>query len=535
MTNIFTSQEKNKFTKLNFNLKNEIFDFLPFTLKLTKAPLIHKKFTFALNKKKSINFLKQNIKNLQKQYDECPFSKLENLENTWLKEIAGLEAFESSGLISYLVLKSNNFPEEYFDFFKEELSIKYYEFLKFSKSVKILKLFDDGENNENSDEEDENENVNDEFYSNTAVKKVPKKIKSEILNFANIDFVQEFKAILHTNANINTLFFYGFFAVDPAAEMQALKEILANNKSIKSLIFENCKFRNNLESLSILKQILLENKTVTSLTIGRDLLNENPKTLEILEEILTKNKTIKNLKLNHNSIGRSYNAMAYMLRMLKSNKSLEYLDFTENDIKSARNKNIYKQMLEEAKGLKALKFKIEDKGLYYNQKLIVLKEILLKNKRIKELKIEKVNMYRSYQYFKELEEIIKIPSVNSVHLKIKNLVSLDHWKTLNKLILSNPKIKGIKIEKSRVTETKALALIRQAFVDNKHITKLVIKGFNYTYYGRKVFKIFEDVLFQNKNLELFKIHFNNMNCDENRFYFEQFYKLNVNKNLIIKH
>ncbi len=500
---------KNKFTRINFHLKNEIFSFLPITIKLVHLPYISKKFTFALERNKIISYLKINLFEILDKITEYNISYLESLEIDLINKIQKIEIYEAKDLICYFILKKNLFFEEHY--FIGPYSYKYIEFMKFSKNIKILYIT--GEYDTLYDEDsDTNEN------------------KEHFLTLNKFELTYNLKSILNSNKSIHVLYFSYFFIEDSEEDLVCLKEILRNNITINKLCFEACLNIKKKECQEILKEILFENKFINSLSISRMHIRDTPEFMNTLKDILKKNKKIKELKLNSNNIGNSNKGMDIIREILSSNKSIDYLDFTKNNIISSRNKNIFKKMLIESKGIRGLKISMKDCKISQKSYFNNLKEILMKNKKIKKISIDKIDFFHFKYILNNINELSKISSVNQMGLKVKNVFTFFNWKNLKNL-LQNSKIKELKIDGCYIDKL-SLNILKNCLVKNKNIKKLIIKKLD-NLYDCRVFEIIKNIIMFNKNLESFTLTISN--TEENKeYYIEQLEKLNKKINMRFK-
>jgi len=505
-----SSSRKKKFLSINFNLKNEIFEYLPFAIKLLYVSKIHRNFSYALNKNKIIGYLKANFESLLKKFIDDNLKNLGSLEKSLFLSIPKIKDYEATDLIRYLILKSKIIKDEIFTF--NPVLLKYIGFLKFTKDVKGLK-FEKLKSLENKEDKENIYNAN---------------------NLITINSYNEITNILRINKCIKKLIFSDFLFKIPVEEFKELYKILENNKSIKEINFTKCNLFKEIECINILKDILINNYSIISLTIKKDDFPKSPARMKIFEKIFTENKSIKYLKLPSNSIGKSNKAMDSIKNILHKNSSIEYLDFTNNLIKSERNKKIYKTMIINSKSLKGIKFDIYDCGYFLKEKNYeILKNILNKNKYIQELRLKKLDWANDKLGIIDLfEYILKHSTIKEISLKIKNVYCETGWKSFFNFIINNEKIKELKLQELILNSSQKFSAFRNMLVKNTNIENLAIKSMRINN-KRKIFKIFEDILFFNSNLKTFEINLSKLLVKEFEFYSDQLKKLSKNNNLKI--
>lgn len=177
------SRRKNKFQKLNFNLKNIIFSFLCIHFLLTEIPKVSRKILSLIKRNDIYKYLSKNIHFLSKNilYDS------EFLENFKKKIKNNYNANDNNNISNKIKIDGN----DYDDFIRFLLLVKYNNLHYFYlKEDKILNKYSDF------------------LIYSTNIKKLI--LKEERYNYDDIDFETIFiciSKILDKNKNINALQF----------------------------------------------------------------------------------------------------------------------------------------------------------------------------------------------------------------------------------------------------------------------------------------------------------------------------------------
>ena len=130
--------KKDKFSKLNFNLKNEIFLYLKFLQIFQLIGKINKVFSFAINRIKIISFIKINLQNILNDFKDFTIKNIELIKNKYLQEFNFSKGHSDEIIIYLLITYWRN--RKFFYLRKDKELYKYQEFLFYSKNMIMVQL-----------------------------------------------------------------------------------------------------------------------------------------------------------------------------------------------------------------------------------------------------------------------------------------------------------------------------------------------------------------------------------------------------------
>lgn len=255
---------KSSLDTLNFNLKNEIFSFLPFMQVLNELTKLNRRTLYTVKKKRDFKILFKNISILEETIN---FSRKElRLVGRYFSSI-GLSEGSLAEIYIYLLnrkYKSNNLYFVYIYFLHSDYNFVC-QFLKQNLTLRAIAFrFDRYFLNEN-------------------------KIK-------NI-----FKIIENSNILIKLNFSNNFLG-DNDYDIVYLAKMIKNNPCLKELNLSSNLVGQNPNDMPLLANALLINKTLEKLDLFNNFLGINEKNIDCICEIIKHNKVLKFLDVSNNLI-----------------------------------------------------------------------------------------------------------------------------------------------------------------------------------------------------------------------------------------
>jgi len=295
------SYDLNKFSKLNFNLKNEIFNFLPFNDLINVIYRIDKKTLLAINFRKSINIIKLNFSNLLQNL-EFKLDKLLEIKKDYfiLEEITEV-AFEQ--IITHLF--KIKFKEEIIlDLSSSEIGLDH-DFL-----IKII-----------SQIIEENKTIIKLYLDN---------------NLLGMDFegksIKSLSEGLYKNFTLQELYLNENCLGDKIENMKYLSEALKCNKTIKALVLFSNNLGLNSKNIFYLSELIKMNDTIQFLDISLNELGYDPKNFSFLSDALKINQSLKELYLTNNNIGCNIINIKILSEAFETNLSLIEINLNSNQL-----------------------------------------------------------------------------------------------------------------------------------------------------------------------------------------------------------
>lgn len=253
--------EKSKFSKLNFNLKNCVFSFLPFEDSIFSMSKISKKFSWAIKSKKLTkvfkekfeellsltNFDKESIANVQQCFSVC------SEDNQTLND-----------LCAFLLLKKHK-SSEILDL-RQEKNLHFQvlaNFLSRTKSISNLDLYD------------------------TALAAEDSSIKAFSAALAKNQSVQV------VNLNFNKI-------GENANHMLFVSEALKRNKTLKKIYFYGNSIGKNENDFLFLGEALKENSTLEVICVEHNEITDFQRDSGLLADALRNNTSLKEIQITYN-------------------------------------------------------------------------------------------------------------------------------------------------------------------------------------------------------------------------------------------
>ncbi len=251
-----------KFSSLNFNLKNNIFKYLPIQQKIDKIPIISKKFFQSVKKSKSMKIFFENFGKFMKeiQFNKSIIEKIKSeFSNIWEEE----EILDD--IICFLLLNKNNKYESLDLREEKDLDFKMLgKYISEAKNIKSLDLYDTeiGRNEEN-------------------------------LKLISYGLIKN-KSIEKINFNRNQI---GIFP----NHMIYIKDILEKNETIKTIYFYENQIGNNENDFFYLAQGIENNQFIETISIDNNKINNfNRDVMGYLVNAVRKNKSLKEMRISVN-------------------------------------------------------------------------------------------------------------------------------------------------------------------------------------------------------------------------------------------
>lgn len=463
-----------KFTKLNFNLKIEIFSFVSFEEKINKLFLVCKAFSFALNQTKIIKFLKQNFDYLLSQVD-FRFDTYKNLKTNFSIFQSLDEGFFLNIFIYLLNHKHMNTQEIFYDDYSNNYSYNdkklFCQFLKVNKTSNFkIKIFNKSK---------ENEEIHSLFEA-ISVNHNVEYLKFFILQgFSESDFSLLANSLENKNQlKVLDLSFIYFMENEDKKSFEVLFRGLKKNKTLKTLLLggseigiynpkdifylsEYIKSNDSLEELELKGNYNLSRNKDFALHIA-EIFNASKPNLKYVNldtvtlncyksdlrpifESLGKNNTLLKLKISDNFIGESLSNFLSFCNFLKDNQTLEILDSLRNSI----GKSIDNQICD-------LSYFFQCLGLNKSLKILNLSSNFIAE--------NPQNFICLCEYLQENNTVEQLDISNNLINEEKNNLSL-----LSKALIKNKTLKNIYLNRNAIKNVEFLAEI---LMNNHSLIKL---------------------------------------------------------------
>jgi hypothetical protein len=292
-----------KFSQLNFNLKNEIFYFLPYVQLLEETFYINKSFSVALKFIKLLNYVKNNLKVL---IHEINFIK-ERIKEMKKK----LKQYTSQNELIYeicaILLNKKHKRNSTFTFnfsFKIKQAVVF-KFILYNKYIKKLNL----------------RNLNIEYNEHNLKTLFESLIKCQ-------------------NSNLQTLILSKNKIGHNSDDCLYLSKVLKKHNHIIELdieeneigFFSSNDFKLLMEGLSI-------NENITKLNIsGNFFCYNNENDIKYLENFIENNNSLRTLHIKSSNIGMNKHDIYYLIKIVnKENSVLKELDISDNKLGNKEN------------------------------------------------------------------------------------------------------------------------------------------------------------------------------------------------------
>jgi len=290
--------EKNKFEKLNFNLKKEIFSFIHPKDVINKLLLISKEFCFAVKHIKWFKIIREDFDFLINN-SSCELCKMQDIKQLF-SQIG--ESEENASLIcNYLFLRKIRD--------KLTLSINNKDFGINEKNTAFLK---------------------DIISYNRSIQNL---WLTDISLCRNVNNMLYMKIALQMNNTIKKLKLDSNNLGENEINILYLSEALKTNNSIQNLGLYNNNLGANEKNLYYLKEALIRNNSIKTLDLQTNNLGINEINMLSLKEALLNNNSIEALYLYNNNLGRNVTNIIYLKEALeKTNNSILQLGIANNNL-----------------------------------------------------------------------------------------------------------------------------------------------------------------------------------------------------------
>jgi len=424
----------NKFSRLNFNLKNEIMNFLPIYQIMDEVFYINKSITLALKFQKALNIFKKNIKALSNQIDftkesiKCIIYKIMNKEKVkeYFYEICSI-------LLLKKHKKNKNLDIDINTNIKRNVLFRFIGHNKYLKKINLKNLnYKYKENNIislsealmncqseiqtlNLIKDNMGKNYDDLFFFSKALEKQNQILELNLEKNEIGIYKESFKTIFESLCNNKKITYLNissnYFGYNSEKDMKYLQKFINQNFSLKTLIIKKsyigkftrdiyyltkigCKknsvlreinlsdnligHQNNRQDLKSLFSVLAENKSIVEINLSGNLLYNNDETA------INNNNHIEIFgKKNVNNIIGDNNTednFSFICKFLELNKFLKVIDLSNNNFGLNKlNLNHLKSAIQKNKKLKRLdltnnNFESKDK--------LELNDLLIKSKKL---------------------------------------------------------------------------------------------------------------------------------------------------------
>jgi len=300
---------ENKFINLNLNLKNEIINYLPFEQQVTNLTNIHKRFHFALNKKKNFTFLKKEINNMKK---EINFS----VKNIYSLKSYLFSIFDNEETIDDLInfiLKLKYKKDTQLDLTElKNIESKYLaNFLTENSKLNYLFLFENkfGKNAEDS------KNLFLSLLENTSITELyisQNKIGKYSTDTIFINFLLIFNQnLISLDLSYNRIGFH----ID---DTKHLANALRFNEKLKILNLSANKIGFNKEDFICLCTALIENSSVETIDLSFNCIENSDENVDMFIDLLKINKRIKYFSIFKNPLTKNEKLQKYKQSFMDS-------------------------------------------------------------------------------------------------------------------------------------------------------------------------------------------------------------------------
>lgn len=426
------SECKSRLSLLNFNLKNEIFFFIPLNKIFEEVFYINKSCSFALKNLKRLNYIKNN---LNKLIHNINFSK-ERTNEIKIK----LENFIDQKEIIYeicaiLLNKKHKKNSSYtFDGNTNLKKAVVFKFIAYNKYIKRLNMKNfniqfkqkttrtllEGIFNCKSDSLQSLGLTNNKLGKNTEDTVLLKQIlnkNSQIIEldleqndlgfFSSCDFKLLIEGLLNNN-KINSLNLSGnYFGYNNENDMEYLYKFLKDNNSLRSIFFRNCSIGMNKNDIYYLNKIISkENSIVKEIDLSDNRLvnKDNFENLKNFFSAIAENKSILELNLSSNALCGKDNFYE-----INENNNFEIFGkkATNAILKDDIQENVFLHICEAIATNKYLvNLNLSNNNFGKDKRnLSLLKKAITQNKKLKKLIL--LNNYFESKDKQELKELIK--------------------------------------------------------------------------------------------------------------------------------
>jgi len=314
-------QKYNKFIKLNFNLKNEIFSFLQPKFIIDNVFLVCSCFLFAVKNLKWLILIKKEEYRDFLSNKRHKFPEMQDLMKYFIKKgeseiysyyICLCLSIKKYRNIEELKLKLNKTFKEH-----EKISIYLKDFIVYSDNIKKLDL----SYNKIGLNKLIMRYLNEALKINTTIDSINLSFNDLGLNELNM---------FNYERNSSRFILYPIILDKLSIYSVNIKEILQMNNSIQQLYLNNNNLGKNIQNMLYLSEALKLNKKIVVLDISFNNLADNTKNFFYLKEALEINNSIQQLILAFNYIGFTRQASQYLSEALQINKSIKNLNLSSN-------------------------------------------------------------------------------------------------------------------------------------------------------------------------------------------------------------
>ncbi len=324
--------KQNKISKLNFNLKNEIIQFLPIEQLLEEIFYIDKSFLFAIYNKNPLNILKRNFKVL---INEMNFTK-QRINEVYQKYFLDTRLFKESFYDIFAVLllkkhkKNKNFEFDLVDSkYKKSVLLRFVKHNKFIKKL-IIKNLNDKQYKETTIHDLWNSlfSCKNEIQNLSLTRNKIGKNSNDILLFSEV--LNKQNQLVELNLEDNEIGLFNIF------DFKYLFEALSFNQKIQILNISSNYFgyynENNMKSL---KHFIKHNHSLKTLLIKDSCIGMSKSDIHYLSKIISKeNSTLKELNIKDNKLGdnQNFESLKNFFLSLAENKNLLDLNLSGNNL-----------------------------------------------------------------------------------------------------------------------------------------------------------------------------------------------------------
>jgi len=335
----------NKLTNLNFNLKNEIFDFLPFEDLIIQIMRVDRNFIFALKNRNSLKYIRKNMGYLLNNLEFYPCN-IAGIKSILLQ--LELEDEYYCQIITYL-LKIKYKNEYVLDLSSRDLGgnddfsfkvISY--FIKWN--YKLLKLY--LENNSLGVEKSNKVSYfSDALINNNTIQEI---FLNENLLGNYSDNIKYLSQVISSNKTINSLYLSSNNLGNDPLNMKYLSEGLIINQSIEYLDLSLNNLGNNIQNIFFLSEIINSNNILKEIYLNDNYLALDKCNVKRLSEAIEANKSLREINLNSNNFGSDFDNIKILIRALKNNtRKFQKIKTIFLRCNGIQNNKIYEKYLEE--------------------------------------------------------------------------------------------------------------------------------------------------------------------------------------------
>ncbi len=476
--------KQSKFIMLNFNLKIEIFKFLPLEQQL-RMLLLNKKFSRAL-----------------KSYQI--FKTLKNFFTTFLNNFDIAYAFDTKKL------KEIHFPElTEKEFFKICVYL-----LKFQlKDRESFKFYNSDENEEILNYEKKNYKILFEaMLDNNTIKSLVLNINNQEMSLKDLNYFSNF-LMNYKNPTLKKLKIIGYSGHDINYTKELFKALEKNN-SIKDLDLSQNFLGKNSQNLINLCNYLIYNKNLLILDLTENWLNDNNENIHLISEAIGTNDCLQYLNLKMNYIGNVRNNVFKLSEGIKKNKSIKILNLEVNNLaKNLISMQYLSEALIENDSLETLYLGCNDIG-YETAGIKFFSEALQKNKKLKKLDLKESYIKNNLTKMEYFVNALKInSSIEELDLSYdySDRNNIETYESFFEMLKNNKYIKIINFSCTFLGRSKKnIENLCNALKENDTLENLILSQIDLREKDYLINSIIE-ILKTNKSLKIIDISYNDLN------------------------